>query len=78
MNKETRNSEALNSFVGYCVAHPDQRFFQALTNWSGLPWVGWAESPSIKGFHDLWNEEVILRTGEETTEPINKKAPDLN
>lgn len=31
MNK---NQEELNSFVEYCTAHPEQRFWQALRNWS--------------------------------------------
>lgn len=31
MNK---NQEELNSFVEYCTAHPEQRFWQALLNWS--------------------------------------------
>jgi hypothetical protein len=31
----TRDSETLDSFVEYCHAHPDQRFWQALRNWSG-------------------------------------------
>jgi len=34
LQKKTRNSEALLSFVTYCVQHPDQRFWQALRNWS--------------------------------------------
>jgi hypothetical protein len=29
------NSELLNDFVGYCMAHPTERFWQALRNWSG-------------------------------------------
>jgi hypothetical protein len=31
----TRNSEQLDSLVEYCQAHRDQRFWQALRNWSG-------------------------------------------
>lgn len=30
-----RNSEALRSFIDYCVDHPAERFWQALRNWSG-------------------------------------------
>jgi hypothetical protein len=29
----TRNSEVLKSFVEYCYANPDMRFWQALRNW---------------------------------------------
>jgi hypothetical protein len=31
----TRNSKLLESFVTYCRQHPDERFWQALRNWSG-------------------------------------------
>lgn len=31
----TRNSEVLASFVAYCEAHPDLRFWQALMAWTG-------------------------------------------
>jgi len=32
---KTQNSEMLDSLIEYCQAHPDQRFWQALRNWSG-------------------------------------------
>jgi hypothetical protein len=30
----TRNSEVLASFVAYCESHPEERFWQALRNWT--------------------------------------------
>jgi hypothetical protein len=30
-----RNSEVLADFVKYCQEHPDERFWQAIRNWSG-------------------------------------------
>ena len=39
MSKESRNSEALLDFYAYCEAHPDERFWQALRNWSGHNFV---------------------------------------
>jgi len=36
---KTENSELLESFVRYCQEHPDQRFWQALRNWSGYPFI---------------------------------------
>jgi hypothetical protein len=30
-----KNAELLGGFTGYCLAHPDERFWQALRNWSG-------------------------------------------
>jgi hypothetical protein len=36
---ETRNSKVLASFVAYCKAHPSERFWQALCNWSGVNFI---------------------------------------
>lgn len=33
--RPTRNSETLTSFAEYCRSNPEQRFWQALRNWSG-------------------------------------------
>jgi hypothetical protein len=50
---ETRNSKTLASFVAYCKANPQQRFWQALRNWAGYnfvcvrdsePWDGWGNN----------------------------------
>jgi hypothetical protein len=35
----TRNSFVLSSFVAYCEKHPEQRFWQALRNWSGCNFI---------------------------------------
>jgi len=35
----TQNSELLKSFADYCKAHPKQRFWQALRNWSGWEFI---------------------------------------
>ena len=35
----TRNSKTLDSFVAYCESNPQLRFWQALLNWSGLPFI---------------------------------------
>ena len=34
-----RNKKLLDSFVAYCEAHPEQRFWQALRNWCGWPFI---------------------------------------
>ena len=47
-NTETRNSEVRASFVRYCEQHPDERFWQALRNWSGHEYVlvqDWYRNP---------------------------------
>lgn len=36
MNK---NKELLDSFVAFCNEHPEYRFWQALRNWCGWPFV---------------------------------------
>lgn len=40
-----QNEELLKEFVAYCEAHPNQRFWQALRNWSGQPFI--MASPSV-------------------------------
>lgn len=35
----TKNSTLLASFIGYCQAHPYERFWQALRNWSGHTFI---------------------------------------
>jgi len=42
---KTRNSEVLASFVAYCNANPSLRFWQALLNWSGLPFILISDKP---------------------------------
>lgn len=39
VDQPTRNSALLESFVEYCHAHPTERFWQALRNWSGWAFV---------------------------------------
>ena len=34
INPQPRHKVALDSFVAYCNAHPEQRFWQAIRNWS--------------------------------------------
>ena len=36
MNK---NKDLLASFSAYCKAHPEQRFWQALRNWSAFAFI---------------------------------------
>ena len=32
-------NKTLKSFVNYCLAHPQERFWQALRNWSGYNFI---------------------------------------
>lgn len=36
----SRNSKELESFTEYCLANPEERFFQALRNWSKVDYIG--------------------------------------
>jgi len=62
MNK---NKKKLEEFIAYCVAHPEQRFWQALRNWNQLTdpdanyiltaEIDWdKESQSYKNFKDTF------------------------
>ncbi len=55
---ESRNSKQLASFVAYCEAHPELRFWQALRNWCGWHYVLVAEQRKIDGqTFDTWHWE---------------------
>ena len=34
-----KNKQILDDFVAYCTAHPQERFWQALRNWSGYSYI---------------------------------------
>lgn len=51
-----KDSKKMWSFLRYCAEHPNERFFQAVANWSGYPYIGSADSPSGENFHDLFFE----------------------
>ena len=36
---KSKNSEVLRDFVAYCIAHPEERFWQALRNWVRAPYI---------------------------------------
>ena len=46
------NKEVLNSFIKYCKENPNQRFWQALRNWSMFNFIWVSNSRSIDE-HDL-------------------------
>lgn len=62
-NGETRNSKELMSFVDFCIAHPELRFFQALCVWSGWRFVLVTNDPSMKELYDTfaWEERQAPR-----------------
>lgn len=59
----TRNSELLASFVAYCEKNPEQRFWQALRNWSGFAFVFVTNAPPVQ--YDgswIWRKEEVRDT----------------
>lgn len=46
------------AFIAYLEDSDQQRFFQALTNFCQLPYIGVAFSPSGDHFKDLWRIEA--------------------
>lgn len=62
MNK---NKQLLDSFVEYCNDNPEQRFYQALTNWSGARCIAMWRGQDLVAekafdntlFYDVWNLE---------------------
>lgn len=48
---ESKNLPVLLEFVVYCTAHPEERFWQALRNWSGYPAILTGKSiTALSGF----------------------------
>lgn len=67
--EKTRNSEALESFTRYCQQNPDQRFWQALRNWSRFDriegisiWFRGDERKEVR--ENTWDIEGLLGTEE--------------
>lgn len=54
--QKTRSGRTLFDFVAYCIQHPDERFWQALRNWSGYSFVLTTETVPYEV-----NEEAPLR-----------------
>ena len=62
---ETRNSATLRDFSEYCIEHPEERFWQALRNWSGAAFVLFIED---RGYHSgssivVENHDTFHREG---------------
>jgi hypothetical protein len=53
-----RNAKRLASFVAFCEAHPDLRFWQALLNWANVNFIYVSSCPSM---NISPNAEIELR-----------------
>lgn len=47
-NERLPNDVVLDSFLRYCLEHPEQRFWQQLRNWSGAKFVLVAEDYDLE------------------------------
>jgi len=56
---KNKNSALLKSFTAYCEQYPEQRFWQALRNWSGRFFIYVKESPCYCGGIDTFYLEDI-------------------
>ena len=65
----TRNSEKLESFVAYCQSNPNQRFWQALRNWTreeenpDVNFIFWAPDTMIDILLDNPGRELTDKDG---------------
>jgi hypothetical protein len=62
-----RNAKLLLSFVAYCLANPDQRFWQALRNWAGVGFVFVSDSPAYE------KPKLVDTFASEYRDPIMRK-----
>ncbi len=61
MNK-TRNSGMLKDFIKYCEEHPQERFWQALRNWSGYAFIFAKNSLKDEGIDTFYKGEPNEKT----------------
>jgi hypothetical protein len=45
---KNKNNEVLKDFIKYCKTHPEERFWQALRNWSGYAFIWASNEKSIE------------------------------
>jgi hypothetical protein len=53
---KNKNKKLLLSFITYCFLHPEERFWQAIRNWSGAAYIfiGDKLSTEIQGGRDTF------------------------
>jgi hypothetical protein len=67
MANKYRDQKTKEAFIKYLQKETDERFFQALTNFTGMPYIGVAATPAGDNFKDLWHTEAdrVLELGNE-------------
>ena len=58
-NVQSKNSKTLESFTKYCQENPNQRFFQSLTNWFGVGYIGYSND------RIEWTDTFYLEEGKD-------------
>lgn len=53
-----RDENIKKAFIEYLQHSNDERFFQALTNFCQIPYIGAASDPNGENFTDLWHVEA--------------------
>lgn len=54
----SKNSQVIRDLVKYCQEHPEERFWQAITNWGKYPYIyGSMRQINLKGKD--WLEDVF-------------------
>jgi len=57
-DKKSRSAELLADFAAYCEAHPSERFWQALRNWSSADKIVWQRVDcQPDGIFPRWNSK---------------------
>lgn len=73
----TRNSEVLKSFVAYCEANPDMRFWQALLNWSGQKFIYFSKIAAYQALDDQkYDGDLMHYFVAEAIDPYNWEGKD--
>jgi hypothetical protein len=71
-----RDQQIKEAFIAYLQAGGSERFFQALTNFTQLPYIGVASDPSGENFRDLWHMEADKQIEWQGKPPAQPKATD--
>jgi hypothetical protein len=55
----SKNVKKLDDFIDYCAKHPEERFWQALRNWSGASFILFLERDNDEHFYALMDTFFI-------------------
>ena len=60
-----RDQKTKEAFIKYLQQETDERFFQAISNFTGIQYLGGASTPDGKDFVDLFHVEADGRLNNE-------------